>query len=436
MKFRSRIARRLAGVSFGAAALAAVWFGAARAASLPTLAIASPPSGTVVAPGSSVSVQVTASGKGALARGVGLVGENGLGGAGPVLAPPYTFTLQVPSTLAPGKYGLTSFGATRDGTAVTSAPITLDVELPGAPLTLQVSPPRLIMEAIGERLPLSVAGGFSGGLTSDLSGSSGLTLTSMNPAVASVDSLGMIRAVGPGTTTVNASVSGGPSAPVAVQVVAPAITPSSTGLSFGTAEVGGASAAQTLTLNNTDSGPLKILGLQASAGFVETDNCAALSPIAPNGQCQVTIVFKPTAQGTTQGSIDISNDAVIVPTTVYLSGSGSPNPAARARIKPSQLDFGRVRIGRTARRAIAIRNRGSATLHVFVTAPPEPFALAGALNAGTEVPIQIDLAPGHRARLRIGFSPMAARAFNAALKITSNDPSAPEMDLPIAGRGK
>jgi len=78
-----------------------------------SLVITSPANGAVVNPGQLLTVSVAASGT---FQEVLVIGGTTVGPSQQVLsAPPYQFTIQVPTTISPRQYPLTAFGAIAPG---------------------------------------------------------------------------------------------------------------------------------------------------------------------------------------------------------------------------------------------------------------------------------------------------------------------------------
>ncbi len=140
-------------------------------------------------------------------------------------APPYQFTVQVPSTITPGRYGLTPTGVTASGQVVDADPILIDIERPDQlqQLTTQLS--ELFMAYNGEVGGLIVYGQFADGSTTDLTYSSLLTYSSDTPSVATVDTNALVTAVAPGTANIIITYEG-ISIKVPVYVMGSAIAPS------------------------------------------------------------------------------------------------------------------------------------------------------------------------------------------------------------------
>ena len=214
-------------VSLAALALLA---GAVRLHAQPSLQMTSPADGTVVSPGQSVTVTVSASGT---FLQVFLVGGGPLGFSRSLSAPPYDFTLTIPSNIRPDKYAVTAVGAYAQGQSVTSLPITLVVEPTTTPQSYRTEPETLNDLSVGVKAPLRVIGRFTDGSTANVTFSARTTYSTSDPGVATVDSRGIVTAVAPGKATILVSGSAG----VPVSVLQPvAVVPKSANLYGGQSE--------------------------------------------------------------------------------------------------------------------------------------------------------------------------------------------------------
>jgi hypothetical protein len=172
------------------------------------LVITSPATGTVVAPGQTVSVSVTVN-SGPYPNGISIVGGQGGGGAevmaGPLSGTSLTFTVTVPANAPPGPLEISALGPDSSGTVDASAAVTLDVERTDSPVSLRVSPSSMNFSGVGRSLSLTVIGVYADGSWQSLSNSSLLKVISSNAAVATPTSNDSIKAVGPGNTTIQVS---------------------------------------------------------------------------------------------------------------------------------------------------------------------------------------------------------------------------------------
>lgn len=199
-----------------AAVLAAPGFLCATAALLraQTLEITSPADGTVVNPGQTFAVTVSASG--ANFQMVVVIGQDPIGDSQWLTAPPYHFSIRIPSRISPRRYTLTADGATTPGQGATSPPIWIDVERPDAPVSVKVDPSLLIMR-VGDPGYLFANATYADGTTEDVSQSTLTRWSSDSPNVASVTDDGRVTATGSGSARITVE-NGGRRAVVTVTV--------------------------------------------------------------------------------------------------------------------------------------------------------------------------------------------------------------------------
>jgi len=167
-------------------------------AAQPSLKVASPPDGSTVHPGESMTVKVEASEPEAFKL-VSVIGFDPLGfGEEATDKPPYSFRFEIPVTITPGRYPLTATGFTLSGEMVTSDPITLLVERSDSPVSISVYPP-VADFAMDEKRYLQVTGLYADKTTADLTQSSRIRFVSSAPNVAAVQAQGIVTPVAPGS---------------------------------------------------------------------------------------------------------------------------------------------------------------------------------------------------------------------------------------------
>lgn len=288
-----------------------------------TLKITSPASGTVAHPGNTISVIVSSSdGEFKI---VSLVGEDPFGFSIPQSHLPAVFHLSIPEKTYPRTSSITAVGLTIDGKEVYSEPIQIDIELTNLPVKLKSQMPELIFgcpTGIPDRILLTAV--FNDGSAVGIDQSSKITYSSANPAVAQVDDQGLVYPRSPGKTVVTATYREGDrrillAIPVTVEVGPIALSTYS--LSFGVQPVG-ASSAKKIVLKNRTAGPVRILGVNASPDFSETDNCLSSSPIWSQGTCTVNVTFSPSNAGPRKGMLTIIDDFSSERLGISLSGTG------------------------------------------------------------------------------------------------------------------
>ena len=218
-------------------------------------------------------------------------------------------------------------------------------------------------------------------------------------------------AVGPRTGTLTVSTDAG--GPFTVSLTgtgtAPAVTLAPTTLDFGSAEIGATTAAQSVALQNTGTGPVAIAGIVASGDFASTNDCPAT--LGAGASCSLTVIFTPTAVGTRSGAVTVTDDATGSPHAVTLSGQGTQPPAVA--VAPSSLAFGAAVVGQTTSAQTAtVTNTGGGTLTVTGAAATGDFQVTNGCTAG--------IGAGASCGVQVRFSPAATGARTGVLTITTN----------------
>lgn len=102
---------------------------------------------------------------------------------------------------------------------------------------------------------------------------------------------------------------------------APVVALSPVTLSFSAQTAGSSSAAQTVTLTNTGTAALNIIGITSTTtNFNQTNNCG--TSVAAGASCVISVSFTPTTGGPLTGFISINDNAPAGPQSVSLSGTG------------------------------------------------------------------------------------------------------------------
>jgi hypothetical protein len=192
-----QIANRAARTPAGALVLlAGLPFSAALLEAQPTLQITSPANGAHVEPGQTLNITVAASGTFQM---VAVLGSNPLGASQVLSAPPYQFSIKVPAWAPLDTYYLTAFGTTGPGQEVDSTQIAINVVKSGA-ATLTSQPLILKLRFVGDQAPLLITAQYATGPPVDVSLSATTSYVSASTSVATVSSVGMVTATGPGST--------------------------------------------------------------------------------------------------------------------------------------------------------------------------------------------------------------------------------------------
>jgi hypothetical protein len=178
-----------------------------------TITITSPISGTVVVPGQTLQVSVSAR---TGFKAIQVIGED-IGITPPQQTPPYSFVITIPNNII-GPKQVTALGIVGPESGVFSQSVIVDVEVQ-TPLThLNATPSRVNFNFVGDQVNLTVIGQFSDGTEADITRSSKTTYQTNNATVANVNSGGVLTATGVGTTGILVKYGGAVAAvPVAVR---------------------------------------------------------------------------------------------------------------------------------------------------------------------------------------------------------------------------
>lgn len=129
----------------------------------------------------------------------------------------------------------------------------------------------------------------------------------------------------------------------------PAVMLSPTSLTFAEQVVATTSAAQTVTLTNTGTGPLTVTTV-ASTGPEAGDYTPTTTPanncgttVAAGASCTISVTFKPHNSGPSTGTITITDSAAGSPQTVALSGVGT-----FIQLLPASLTFASQTVATTS----------------------------------------------------------------------------------------
>jgi hypothetical protein len=110
-------------------------------------------------------------------------------------------------------------------------------------------------------------------------------------------------------------------------VINPRASLSTYSLSFGKQTVNTTSAAMTVTLTNTGTGTvplaLSTLTISGDFAFASGTTCANGVALAPTASCTISVTFTPTAKGSRSGKVVITDNALLSPQVISLSGTGN-----------------------------------------------------------------------------------------------------------------
>ena len=165
-----------------------------------TLRITAPPNETVVRPGQSVTIEVSASGE--RLESAALLGKPPFGYMGTATTPPYRFKIVIPQKIDSGPYGLSAVGTTISKVMAADDTVIVDVERAESPVNLRAQDFPDIRMHVGNVAFSAILGLFGDGTTAKVTDSTFTTFSSENPSVATVERNGLVKGLVPGSTKI------------------------------------------------------------------------------------------------------------------------------------------------------------------------------------------------------------------------------------------
>jgi len=186
--------------------------------------------------------------------------------------------------------------------------------------------------------------------------------------------------------------------------------------------IGTTSPPQVITLTNAGNAALAIatIGIAGTnaSDFAQTNTCG--STLAINANCNISVTFTPTAQGTRSAEVQFTDNAPGSPQGVSLTGAAA-TPALSP--SPAFLIFAPQTPGTSSSaQTVTLTNSGTATL-IF-----SGFAISGANAAGFSQTNNCasTLAQNASCQIMVISTPNAAGTQTASLNIADNAPGSPQ----------
>jgi FG-GAP-like repeat/Abnormal spindle-like microcephaly-assoc'd, ASPM-SPD-2-Hydin len=213
---------------------------------------------------------------------------------------------------------------------------------------------------------------------------------------------------------------------VLLQTLAPTVSLSPPSLNFGNQGVGTTSSPQVTTLTNTGAGVLTITSIGITGtnrrDFAQTNNCPGSVP--PNGSCQFSVTFSPTATGTRNATVSVSDNAPGSPQSVPLTGVGTPGVVS---FSPTSLTFpDQVVFTTSPAQQVTLTNTGAGVLKINHISVPGPFSQTNNCPSS--------LIPNGDCTVSVRFHPGNKGVFHGAISVTDNAPGSPQK-VPLTGTG-
>ncbi len=207
-------------------------------------------------------------------------------------------------------------------------------------------------------------------------------------------------------------------------------------LQFGNQSVGVASAAQTVTFENTGNATLTLsqTTYTATGAFTVTGGtCVGRTSLASGATCTLTVTFTPTSATTFTGAIAVNSNGAIAAQTITLVGTGVSISAPAVSLTPSPVAFGNQPVNTTSSpsKVVVLMNTGTAPLTGISISVTGTNASAFGLNSSA---CGTTLAAGASCNISLNFTPTSAVSYAASLSVADNATGSPQT-VPLTGTG-
>ena len=201
------------------------------------------------------------------------------------------------------------------------------------------------------------------------------------------------------------------------------ISPSA--LTYVSRAVGVPSLSKPVTLRNVQTRPLAITNISTSGDFSQTNNCG--TSVATGAACTINVTFTPTSSGTRTGTLTVTDDAPLHPSTVALSGIGT-----FVKLSGTTLPFGSsVPTGQTSVvKKLPAKNVGPNVVN-FTNITLTGANAADFSQTNTCAP---SLAPVASCTFSVTFTPSAPGARSATMTLIDDDAGSPQT-VALSGTG-
>jgi FG-GAP-like repeat/Abnormal spindle-like microcephaly-assoc'd, ASPM-SPD-2-Hydin len=199
---------------------------------------------------------------------------------------------------------------------------------------------------------------------------------------------------------------------------------SSSSVGFPVTQLHASSAPKTIVLGNPSPASLKILGIQITGDFSETNNCGV--PLAAGTQCEIAITFLPQTAGTRTGMLSISDSSGTGRQNVPLSGVGTTQ-GPLVVLSPTSLTFVGVRVATVSNQTVQLLNSGNGPLTI------SSFTTTGEFSARNSC--GSSLAAGDSCIFTVSFAPSSPETQTGSLTIADNGPGSPHT-VSLTGTGE
>jgi hypothetical protein len=205
-----------------------------------------------------------------------------------------------------------------------------------------------------------------------------------------------------------------------------AISPTS--LNFGKVTAGQKST-QTVKIANTGTTAVTIQQATISDPQWGISGVTLPTTLAAGQSKSFTVWMKGATAGSVSGTLAVQADPGTSPFVLGLSGTVTTTSQSHGTVAPAAIDFGTASIGSKDGSTLTVGNSGASDLVISViTLKGSEFGVSGITTPRT-------LSAGQSLPINVSFSPTVTGVVNGSIAFTTNDPTNPNLTVPLAGTG-
>lgn len=143
---------------------------------------------------------------------------------------------------------------------------------------------------------------------------------------------------------------------------------------------------------------------------------------------QFTVAFLPTAAGSVNGTMTVTESGGAKAATVALSGTGAGSSRV-LDLSPSSVSFGDINVNSSSTADVTLTNGGNSNLSI------SGVSISGTGLSDTGVSAGTTLEPGQSATIKTQFAPKSTGSVSGAITIASNATNGTSIQVPVSGTG-
>lgn len=192
-------------------------------------------------------------------------------------------------------------------------------------------------------------------------------------------------------------------------------------LAFGAETVGSTTTAKVATLTNNTPSTLSFSFAASGNYAINSSGTTCGASLASLAKCNIAVTFTPSASGSVNGAVTITDASGFSPQLIALSGTGSGGSTAALTFTPATLFFATQAVGtNSAAKTVTVKNTSASSVTLTTIATSGDFSATGSESKPCKP--NLNLIAAATCTLSVTFSPAfgAGGVLSGAITITDN----------------